>query len=114
MKFLTTIIGILAILNFASCTDKATTLEGKWNLKSAMGIEVQSSKDFLILKKDHTAIESSKLGGESKRTWSTKGKNLCLKAIEDDGGAETCGAYHIEGNQLIWNCMGAEVIYEKN
>ena len=102
------------ILSSCNSSEKAkSSMTGKWILKSAMGIESQDGdKSYILLNDDNTAIEKSKFG-ESKRTWSIKGDSLCLKAIEEDGGIESCGTYKLDGDKLVWNLMDVEIIYEK-
>lgn len=77
-----------------------------------MGIESKDDKTYMILNDDNTAIEKNSFG-EFKRTWSIKGNEFCLKATEEDGGIESCGSYKLDGENLIWNVMEIEIIYQK-
>jgi hypothetical protein len=117
MKKITTFLGILFLVSLimTGCNELGSPekkLIGKWNLKSAMGIEVPSGKSYLILNEDKTANEISSIG-EFQRTWKINGDELCVKAIEKDGGIESCGYFKIDGNKLTWTVMEMEMIYEK-
>jgi hypothetical protein len=117
MKNVMTILGALTIISLlmTSCNSSEkskNSITGKWIVKSSMGIELKDDKTYMILNDDNTAIEKNSFG-ESKRTWSIKGNELCLKATEEDGGIESCGSYKLDGNKLIWNVMEAEIIYQK-
>jgi hypothetical protein len=118
MKKIMKVFGALTILSMLmiSCNDKIKSenkIAGKWILKSAMGIISKDGPNtYMVLNDDNTAIEKNTFG-EHKRTWSIKGNELCLKALEEDGGIESCGSYKIEDNKLVWTIMEIEMIYEK-
>lgn len=120
MKKLNSIFGAIFIaLILTNCntntqnenTSNDKSLVGKWIVESTNGMPVDT-KSYMLLNEDYTAMEVNSFG-ENERTWFVKGNDLCLKALEADGGIESCGSFKIKGNKLIWTIFDMEMVYKK-
>ena len=105
---------LFAISCFTACNNEQGNIEGKWVLSNSSGTAVNDPNNYLILKADGSAIENNG-SGENPRTWTIQDDNLCIKALDSDGGIETCGDYELKGDVLIveMNDLGVKMEYHK-
>ena len=103
-----------AIASFTACSNQQGQIEGKWVLTQSSGNAINDPNNYLILKADGSAIENNG-SGENARTWNIKDDNLCIKALDSDGGIETCGNYELKDKVLIveMSDLGVKMEYHK-
>jgi len=105
---------MLSGLLWSSCSNAKGKIDGKWVLKKASGTSVNDPNNYLILKSDGSAIENNG-AGENAKTWTIHDDELCIKALDSDGGIETCGEYSLNGDVLKMelSALGVELEYQR-
>ncbi len=105
---------LLYSLLWTACSNDAGKIDGKWVLKKASGNAVNDPNNYLILKSDGSAIENNG-AGENAKTWTIHDEELCIKALDSDGGIETCGEYSLKGDVLKMelSALGVELEYQR-
>lgn len=99
---------------FSACNSNQGSIEGKWVLSKSSGIAIKDPNNYLLLNPDGSAIENSG-SGESQKTWTVQEGELCIRALDSDGGIQTCGEYELKGDVLVleMNDLGVKLEYQR-
>ena len=105
---------MLACLCHTACNSDEGKIEGKWVLSKSSDNAVNDPNNYIILNADGSAIENNG-SGENRRTWTIQEGELCIRALDSDGGIETCGDYELKGDVLIvdLSALGVKMEYHR-